>query len=111
MRSLRGLECVRVLCSFGYAVYGSTPIHVGLSRAGRKVLVPRHGPLSDDELCAILGVAGIEEGEFERAREEQAGPSDSGIRAVTTSMGLPARASWWAELRRMLGGGAVRRPG
>jgi hypothetical protein len=111
VRPLRGPECVRVLCSFGFAVYGSTPIRIGLSRAGRKVLVPRHGPLSDDELRTILGVAGIEEREFEQACDEHTGRRDSGIRAVATSMSPPARASWWGELRRVLGRGAARRAG
>jgi hypothetical protein len=108
VHALRGPECVRVLCAFGYAVYGSTPIRVGLSRGPRKVFVPRHGPLSDEELRAILGLAGVDEAEFARARDEQAAMLPSEMAKASPSKPAPARTSW-PEIGRMLEAVGLRR--
>jgi hypothetical protein len=108
VHALRGPECVRVLCALGYAVYGSTPIRVGLSRGPRKVFVPRHGPLSDEELCAILALAGVDETEFELVRYEQAALRPSDVCNASPSRPAPARTSW-PEIGRMLEAVGLRR--
>jgi hypothetical protein len=59
MRDLRAADCLRILSSFGFEERGATPIRILLTRGVRRVLVPRHGPISDIELAGILAAAGV----------------------------------------------------
>jgi hypothetical protein len=72
VRPVRSSECVDVLLQFGFAIEGYTPIRVVLKRAGRRLFVPRHGTLSEDELRAIEHGAGFDRVDFEQALDAHA---------------------------------------
>ena len=107
MRELRAHECLRILTSAGWAVRGVTPIRFVLSRGDKKlVFVPRHGPISGDELRGILTAADVEETDFELMRCESARSHPSGFDSVAPRDAAPGVVSlrvWFDRVLDTLG--------
>jgi hypothetical protein len=109
MREIRARECVQVLTAAGCTVRGVTPIRFVLSRADRElVFVPRHGPISRDELRGILTAAGVEEADFERMRCER-DSRPSGFESVIPNDDLSHAARFRVRFDRVLDALGLRR--
>jgi hypothetical protein len=109
MREVRALECVQVLTAAGYTVRGVTPIRFVLCGRDRKlVFVPRHGPISRDELRAILAAASLDEADFDRLRCER-DSRPSGFESLAPNDGLSHTAGLRVRFDHVLNALGLRR--
>jgi hypothetical protein len=104
VREVRSPQVVRILCALGFAVQGTTPIRIVLSRgAGRKLIfVPRHGPISDRELRSILADAAVADEDFERMRSQAPPERRPHLELEAPTVGVGALVEMGGRLERMV---------